>query len=103
MLEINVLGKCESNKLKTRQVTVWRAYDRLQLCETIEMYLPSWRFVEHAPVDDKMNWLLDILSLSTDQFKSKRTICTSDNFFDDELENMRVEKNRLYKMAQYAT
>lgn len=63
----------------------------------------SWQLVEHASVNEKMNWLLSVLELSTDQFKSKKTISTNDNFFDSELENMRIEKNRLYKIAQYAT
>lgn len=54
-------------------------------------------------MNDKMNWLLSILSLSTDQFKSKKKISNTDSFFDSELENMRIEKNRLYRVAQYDT
>ncbi|XP_031638796.1 uncharacterized protein LOC116350927 [Contarinia nasturtii] len=103
LLEINLIGKCETNKPKNHQISVWKDYDRLKLCDTIESYLFSWHYVERASLNDKMNWLLSVLSLSTDQFKSKITIRNIDNFFDSELENMRVEKNRLYKIAQYET
>lgn len=103
LLEIKIIGKCEANKPKKRQLSVWRDYDRSKLCDTIESYMFSWHFVERASMNEKMNWLLSVLSLSTEQFKSKITIHNMDNFFDSELENMRVEKNRLYKLAQYAT
>lgn len=38
--------------------------------------------------------------LSTEQFKCTKTFNTKDDFFDSELESMRREKNRLYKIAQ---
>lgn len=100
LLEINVIGKCEANKPKNRQISVWKDYDRLKLCDTIKSYLFSWYFVERVLVNDKMVWLLSVLSLSTDQSKSKITLRNIDNFFDVELKNMRMEKYETHNVNE---
>lgn len=47
LLDINLLGVCAANKPKKRQITVWKDYDRLKLCDTIESYMFSWQFIQH--------------------------------------------------------
>lgn len=68
--------------------------------EHLEADLPTWHSVQSSNVNDKMEWLLNIVKRATNQFKSTKTIKTNRDFFDRDLENMRIEKNRLYKIAQ---
>lgn len=100
ILEIIVQGARESLKSKERQIRIWKNYDERALWEHLESNLFSWRFVQTGDVNEKMEWLLNIIEKSTNQFKSSKTIKTNSEFFDHELENMRREKNRLYKLAQ---
>lgn len=53
-------------------------------------------------VNEKCEWLLKLMSQSTTQFKKTKLIKEKSDFFDQELENMRKEKNKLYKTAQYS-
>lgn len=46
-------------------------------------------------------WLLESLSSSTNQFNPIKEIKMNEDLFDNQLEDMRIEKNRLYNMAQY--
>lgn len=57
---------------------------------------------EEKSVDEKTNWLLSVLTQSTNEFIQVKELKINDDFFDKELEEMRVEKNRLYKLAQYS-
>ena len=50
-----------------------------------------------------MNCLLNIINNATKQFMSVKSVKTKQDFFDEELEKMRIVKNRLYKIAQYTT
>lgn len=87
---------------KVRQIKVWNNYDPTLFLNSIEESLFSWNFIKNCDVNVKKNWILNILSTAANQFSSIKTIKTKSDFFDNELETMRIEKNRLYKLAQYS-
>lgn len=53
-------------------------------------------------VSEKLSWLLVNTMNSAGSLIKKVMMKRSDDFFDNELENMRNEKNRLYKVAQFS-
>lgn len=55
LIEIKLLEKCERNKPKFRQIYVWKNYDNLILCDAIQIYMYSWRYVKNGPMNEKMN------------------------------------------------
>ncbi|RYX86064.1 hypothetical protein EON73_02695 [bacterium] len=85
IIEMNVMGKYETNTQKVRQISVWKEYNAMKLCDTLENYLFSWQYVQNASVNEKMDWLIDILRKSTNQFQTKKSIRVNDDFFDKEL------------------
>lgn len=100
MLDIYIKGKYESQTTKKRVVNVWRNYDYEKLCQNLLSKLISWESVQLKQVNDKTDWLLNVISESTAEFKHTKEIKVTDDFFDSELEQMRREKNRLYKVAE---
>lgn len=100
ILEITVYGKRDLLPTKTRSICVWKNYNENQLWQSLEANLESWYHIENESIDQKINWLLNAVSSSTDQFKCVKLIKTNDDFFDQELEMMRKKKNELYKRAQ---
>lgn len=102
ILEIQIQGRSEIFPTKTREITIWKDYNAPKLWKSIEEQLYLWQIVESRDVNTKVNWILAVLSKATEQFKCVKQIQTKDTFFDNELENMRREKNRLYKIAQYS-
>lgn len=102
LIEINICGTKEINIVKNRQIYVWNNYDKVKFWQSIESWQHTWSVVESKSINDKMDWLLNNLSESANQFKSIKTINSKPDFFDNELEQMRREKNRLYKTAQYS-
>lgn len=68
--------------------------------QSLENSLDSWSVIENGSINEKVSWLLNTIKNSTNQFQSVKVIKTNDNFFDQELENMRRKKNELYKIAQ---
>lgn len=103
-IEITIRGRLDCNKNKKKnQITIWKNYTLEKFWNEIELWLPQWAQVQYLSVDEKMNWLLDNLKNSLQKFRTKKLIGQNNEFFDDELELMRIEKNRLYKIAQYST
>lgn len=82
--------------------TVWKKYSGEKLCDIILTWLDEWDQIKNKSVDEKMNWFLVRLMESTQQLVERKLVKIRDSFFDRELENMRREKNRLYKIAQYS-
>lgn len=103
MLDIKIKGRKDQMCTKNRKIKVWHNYDNEKLCQNIENKLNDWDEIKLKSVDEKTNWLLSVISESTNEFKSEKEMKINDNFFDNELEQMRIEKNRLYKVAQYAS
>lgn len=102
MLDILIKGKIDQTCVKNRKINVWHNYDSETLCRNIDGRLNQWNSIHLKSVDEKTNWLLSVLSESTNEFKREKEIKINDDFFDYELDQMRTEKNRLYKLAQYA-
>ena len=100
-MEINIIGQVNNSKSNKNYITVWSDYNIEKLWNSIEPWLPEWsQFIDRS-VDDKTTWLLSNLKSSLNQFRKIKQISDKNEFFDNELENMRKEKNRLYKNAQY--
>lgn len=102
IIETIIQGKAEAIQLKNRKITVWCDYDKNILWQSLENEVQQWNDVIHKSVNEKMDWLLNSLSNSTEQFKKTKEIRSKNDFFDRNLEAMRVHKNKLYKMARYA-
>lgn len=102
IIEAIIEGKIEKVKPKIRETTVWNNYDRSSLWQSLENDIQQWDRVQIYSVDDKMDWLLNILSKSTEQFKKIKVIKTNQDFFDQNLEQMRKQKNDMYRLARFA-
>lgn len=63
---------------------------------------PSIDLLSSVSVSEKLNWLLMNTMDSAGSIIKRVMMRQSDDFFDNDLENMRKEKNRLYKLAQFA-
>lgn len=103
ILYINVRGNSENSVTKKRKIRIWDKYNEIDLWNNLENNLDSWTEIEHSDVNIKMNWFINVVSAATNQFKKIKEISTKNDFFDNELELMRREKNRLYKIAQFST
>ena len=103
LLNINIIGHSDNIVNKKRKIRVWKDYNEIDLWYSIENSLHTWIDVENSDVNAKMNWFIDTMKSATNQFNETKTISTNRDFFDSELESMRQEKNRLYKMAQLST
>lgn len=101
-IEIVIPGvrNCASSRCKT--ITVWRDYDKEKFWELIGEWLPEWNTVCRESVNEKMNWFMRNVKCSAGNFIVNRTIGARDDFFDGTLDATRIEKNRLYKNAQYS-
>lgn len=101
IIEFNLSGKVDHHATKSRNICVWKDYDTLKLWQSIDEWKGSWKDIEHRSVNDKTNWLLENISSTTNQFKKMKTIKINEDLFDNQLEEMRLEKNRFYNVAQY--
>lgn len=64
------------------------------------MWLIEWENVKTKSINEKMVWLLNNLNPSLNQLRKTVQIKQNNEFFDCELDRMRMEKNRLYKIAK---
>lgn len=62
ILEINVRGENKTAPNKIRSACVWSEYNVADLWQSLESALYSWRFVENATVNEKMEWLLNVIN-----------------------------------------
>lgn len=99
IIEMNLLGKYETNTQKVRQISVWKDYNAIKLFDTLENHLFSWQYVQNSSVNERIDWVINVLSRSTTKFQTKKSIRVNDDFLDKELENMRIIKNQLYKIV----
>lgn len=103
MIDMVIQGKTDEIRSKNREVTVWSGYDNGRLWQSLENEIQHRDLVRNSSVNDKMDWLLDILCKSTEQFKKTKVVKTIPDLFDRNLEQMRRRKNELYKLARYAS
>lgn len=100
IIESTINGHCDKHISKSRKVNTWYKYDMQKLWQSLENSISTWNEIESSDVNTKMNWILNVTSNATNQFKRIKVIKINEDFFDIELEFMRNEKNRLYKIAQ---
>lgn len=101
-IEVNILGRTNDIKVKKKCIQIWSEYSVRELWHSIEEWLPQWNHYVSKSVDEKTSWLLSNLKSSLGQFRKTIQISGKNDFYDNDLERMRCEKNRLYKVAQYA-
>lgn len=102
---VEIVMKCSmknanANKYRTIKVTSNYCYENV--INEVENWCDQWAEVEHKNVDDKVDWLLNNLTLTASKFTREKSIKCENEFFDSHLEAMRLHKNILYKNAQYA-
>lgn len=104
IMEIRLVGQNEKGVMrKKRRTEVWKIYNKFELWQYIEDSMHSWCDIEYSDVNTRMNWFIDTVKKATTKFKEIKEIATNQDFFDSDLEIMRREKNRLYKIAQHST
>lgn len=100
MIEINI--KCNPVK-KTQQIkkieTLYN-YSAENLWNEISKWQYKWEHIREDDYNVKVNWYLENLSETAMKFIKLKTIKTQNEFFDDELEQMRQRKNILYKISK---
>lgn len=103
MIETIIYGKSITSNQKQRKICVSKNYDTQKMWNSVENLSPSWESVRSDSVNNKTDWLLQILTRAAGQLKEEKIIKSKENFFDAELEQMRRDKNNLYKLAQYSS
>lgn len=101
-IEVTIIGKTDKNPNKVKTITMWNNYDPEKLWNSINTWILEWEIIKVKPLNDRMDWLLNNLKISLSQFRKTKKLKQKNDFFDNELENMRNEKNRLYKIAQFS-
>lgn len=101
-IEVVITGQKNETNPKKKYIEVWSDYNIEKLWESIEVWLPQWSQIVNKSVDDKTTWLLSNLKSSLNKFRKTKQVNDKNDFFDGELESMRREKNKLYKIAQYS-
>lgn len=102
IIEIIVNCKPKKSLIKNKSIDICCNYNLDQLYKSIETWCGFWDNVKQKSVDEKMEWLIMNLSTSAKIFFKKKIINITSGFFDHELELMRNEKNKLYKLAVYS-
>lgn len=97
--------KCpiSNSKAKNRTIKVWKGYNDLSLSANISAWIDEWEEMSRKNCNVKTEWLLNNLNETADKFINLRTVRSIDEFFEYELEQMRKQKNLLYKTAQYSS
>lgn len=103
IIETTIFVKSSTYNMKKRKINVWHNYDKNIFCQSIEKWSHTWDNVKGNSINDKIHWLIENISASTCQFKHTKVLKSNLDFFDNELDQMRREKNRLYKIAQFST
>lgn len=62
---------------------MWDGYERNKLWQSLEGRIQSWEEIKNNSVNEKCDWLLKIISESTNQFKKTKSIKPRDEFFDN--------------------
>lgn len=101
IIEMIIYGETEKKVTKQRKIKVWQNYNVEDLWVSLESKIEPFHLINSSGINIKTQWILKQLHESTEQFMRIKTVKTKTEFFDTELELMRREKNRLYKIAQY--
>lgn len=94
--------KPKERKHKFRIIKVWRGYSTDSLQSVLNTWSAQWNYIKSGTCDTKMQWLINKLTETSNHFMEEKRVREIDDFFDNELEAMRNEKNQLYKMAQHS-
>lgn len=102
-LEITLFGNTKKSNIAQKEVICWRNYDENIFYDSIYTWHQQWDLIRSHSLQTKFEWLLENLMQSLQQFRTTKIIKLNNDFFDNELETMRCDKNILYKRAQYST
>lgn len=82
---------------KLRKINVWYNYDRLILWQSLENPSVSWEHVKkNSDVNIKTNCgYLILCAMQLNNSNVSKILNRNDNFFDKELEIMRIEKKTI--------
>lgn len=96
--------KCNKTDKKSKMKTIktWRNYSQHELDDVVNGWVSEWSEIQIKSCDEKVEWLISRLSETANQFITEKTVKSDSDFFDEELEHMRREKNMLYKAAQFS-
>lgn len=92
----------QANRNNVKTISVLENYSRLILMNKIDTWIDQWIHMKYDNSNEQMQWFLFNLSKSINEFLVTKTVRDRGEFFDRELEGMRLEKNRIYKAAQYS-
>lgn len=84
-------------------VRVWRNYSPSTWLNEIESWAINWNAIKNSSCETKTSWLINKLKNSANKFIVQKIVKNSNEFFDEELEKMRLHKNHLYKQAQHTS
>lgn len=101
ILEMQIRGRTDDKVAKQRWVKSWKNYSSERMWMAIDEW-PHLNDLDSHTVDERTEWLLHNMSVSTGALITKKKQRMIDEFFDDELDRMRNVKNELYKTAQFA-
>lgn len=82
IIEAVIRGKSDSNINKKREITVWKNYDPERLWNSIESWITEWENIKLKPMNDKLNWLLNNLKCSLNEFRETKQFKHKNDFFD---------------------
>lgn len=87
---------------KKKIIQVLYGYSADKLGSEIYKWIHEWSEIKNTDVDNKFKWLLNNLSKSVSSLLQNKHVQINNDFFDNEMESMRIKKNMLYKNAQIA-
>lgn len=77
-------------------------YSQAALLDDIENWIHEWEEMHYMACNEKTQWLVNNLRLSINKFLVAKTVRENNDWFDNELDQLRKQKNMLYKKAQYS-
>lgn len=70
---------------------ILKNYNYENISKSIESWISGWEQIKNERVDVKTEWFICNISRSVNEFIEQKKIKISNEFFDDELEQMRLQ------------
>lgn len=100
-IEIEFRLTMKTKNSDRKLIRVWQNYSPSAWLNEISRWIDNWAAIKNASCETKTCWLINKLKNSASKFIVQKLARDEREFFDNELENMRLHKNQLYKQAQY--
>lgn len=99
ILKIQMVGRKITHTLKPKFIKSWKGYSSEKMWEKID----EWPQIDDSlSVNDRTELLMNNINEGAGSLIERKKVKSDEDFYDSELEEMRKEKNRLYKLAQFA-